>query len=123
MANITGVAVIKDGYNAPYGAVTVTYGPMQNGDIGVPPSMNLDVYSDVSFQATGTFGTGGSVAVEGSNDGTNFVALHNAQGTTIALTAASITAVLEAVNYTRPHVTAGDGNTTLTVTGFYRRTY
>jgi hypothetical protein len=122
MANIVPTVVIANGYNAPFGTITLQWGPMANGDVGTTP-MDVSVYSDVSFQATGTFGVGGSVAVEGSNDGTNFAALHNAQGTTIAITSAGISAVLEAVAKSRPHVTAGDGNTTMTVTGFYRRTY
>lgn len=123
MANITPTVVVGNGYQAPQGYITVQWTPMANGDVGLPPAINTAVYGDVAYQVAGTFGTGGSVAVEGSCDGTNYAALRDPQGTTIAMTAASIKQVLENVLITRPHVTAGDGTTALTVTAFYRRTY
>jgi hypothetical protein len=126
MATITATVAV---FNPPGGgmnAMAITWGPMANGDVGaaVGAGLNLDTnnYTDVSLQVTGTFGAGGSVAMEGSNDGTNFVALRDPQGVTIAITAAGIKAVLEAVREYRPHVTAGDGTTALTVTAYFRRT-
>ncbi len=96
----------------------VTWGPMANGDVGDP--VQLPEFADKSVHVTGTFGTGGSVAIEGDNEkapGTaaNFVALHDPSGTTIAITAAACKAVLENTVSVRPHVTAGDGTTALTV--------
>jgi hypothetical protein len=101
-------------------AVVATWGPMANGDTGSP--LKRPDLVDRSLQVTGTFGAGGSVAVEGSNDGVNFYALSNPQGTTIAVTAAGIVQIEEATVYVRPHVTAGDGTTSLTCTMCARRT-
>lgn len=67
------------------------------------------------FQATGTFGSGGSVQLEGSNDGVTWVKLSPA-----ALTGAGAFAPLGAAEkprYLRPNVTAGDGTTAIVVTG------
>lgn len=65
------------------------------------------------FTATGTWGVGGSVQLEGSNDGVNWFKLSPA-----ALTANGSFAILgvtEVPKYIRPNVTAGDGTTSITV--------
>jgi hypothetical protein len=123
LANITSTPSIVSPTGAPYGYYVATYGPMANGDVGIPVPMDTTNYSDISAQVTGTFGTGGSVAIEGSNDKVNWAALRDPSHTTIAITSAAIQAVLENTIQVRPHVTAGDGNTSLTVTLMYRRTY
>lgn len=96
-----------------------------NGDTGEP--LQLHDYADMSMQVTGTFGAGGSVAAEGSNDATTtlngtYNALRDPGGTTIALTAASLKTILEKSRWLQPHVTAGDGTTALVVTMFFRKT-
>lgn len=126
MANITPTVQTMGGpVGQPAPIVVATWGPMANGDVGLPLGVtvgpNVGIYADISVQVFGTFGTGGSVAFEGSNDGTHWAALHNPGETTIAITSAGIQAVLENTLYTRPDVTAGDGNTTLTVVAMYRR--
>ena len=99
----------------------VTWTGLANGEFG--EAVRLPEHADRSFQVTGTFGAGGSVAVEGSNDGgTNYAALRDPSSTTIAITAAGIKAVLEFTQLIRPRVTAGDGTTALTVTAVFRRT-
>lgn len=71
---------------------------------------------DRTVQAFGTFGTGGHVKLEGSNDGgTTWAVLNDPQGSAIDFTAAGIKAVQEAALLVRPKVTAGDGTTSLTV--------
>lgn len=92
-----------------------------NGDTGAP--LILGIYGDVSVQISGTFGTGGSVTLQGSNDGTNWIALTDPQGNAITKTAASIEQFLERTRYIRPSVTAGDGTTSLTVTVWAARLY
>ena len=72
-------------------------------------------------QVTGTFGAGGSISVQGSNDGTNYAILKNAQGTAATFTAAGIQQIVELPRYMRPLVTAGDGTTSLTATLVARR--
>lgn len=69
-----------------------------------------------SIQFSGTFGAGGTVVFEGSNDGTNFVTLTDPQGNAISKTSAGIEAVEEYTLYVRPRVTAGDGTTSITAT-------
>ncbi|HEY8837230.1 MAG TPA: hypothetical protein VIO16_06010 [Dehalococcoidia bacterium] len=101
-------------------AVVISWGPMVNGDTGTP--VKRPDLVDRSMQVTGTFGAGGSVAVEGSNDGVNYYALSNPQGTVIAVTTAGIVQIEEATVFVRPHVTAGDGTTSLTCTMCARRT-
>lgn len=83
-------------------------------------AVTLASYSDKSIQVEGTFGTG-SVACQGSNDGTNFRALTDPGQTTIAITSAGIKQVTEATIKTRPAITAGSG-ATLAITMFFRTT-
>lgn len=98
----------------------LVWAAMANGDTGLP--VLLPGNADRTIQVTGTFGTGGSVALEGSNDGTNFFALTDPTGTVIAITSAGIKAITEACMYVRPHVTAGDGTTALVAKMFCRNT-
>jgi hypothetical protein len=70
---------------------------------------------------TGTFSVGGTVVLEGSNDGTNYSTLTDLTGTAISKTSAGVSVVAENPRFIRPHVTAGDGSTSLTVTVFGKR--
>ena len=86
-----------------------------NGDDGSAESTSR--LSDKTVQVNGTFGAGGSVTIQGSNDGINWFTLTEADGTTPATyTAAALAQLLENPLYVRPLVTAGDGTTSLTVT-------
>lgn len=87
---------------------------LANGDAG--DALRFCQYADKSVQVAGTFGAGGSLRLEGSNDGTNWHALTDPQGNALNFTAAGIEAVTEATFYVRPRVTAGDGTTLLTAT-------
>lgn len=69
-----------------------------------------------SVQILGTFGVGGTVVIEGSNDGTNYVTLNDPAGAALSITAAGLKGIRENPAYIRPRVTAGDGTTSLTVT-------
>jgi hypothetical protein len=89
----------------------VTWAACANGDTGSPYEL-VDT-NDNCFTVDGTFGTGGSVTLEGSNDGTHYYALHDPLGNAITLTAAGIKQILETPRYVRPNVTAGDGTTAL----------
>lgn len=72
--------------------------------------------ADRSVQVNGTFGVGGSVQLEGSNDNTNWFVLHDLQGNNLTFTTAGLKQVQEICLYVRPNCTAGDGTTNLTVT-------
>lgn len=84
-----------------------------NGDDGNPESPGR--LSDRSIQVSGTFGAGGSVSIQGSNDGINWVILRAPDSTPLTFTAADLKEILENTQYVRPVVTAGDGTTSLTV--------
>lgn len=92
------------------GAVAeVTWSPITNGAIGT--MSRARIYSEISIQVSGVFGSGGSVKIEGSNDGTNWATVSSA-----ALTSAGFFAALTCLpKHLRPNCTAGDGTTALTV--------
>ena len=95
--------------------VQCVWSGLLNTDTG--DAQGLSHWLTKAVQATGTFGVGGSVAIEGSNDGTNWAALRDSTGTAIALTALTIIRdVLENTRFIRPRVTAGDGTTNLVLT-------
>lgn len=73
-------------------------------------------FADRCFQVAGTFGVGGSLTVEGSNDGVNWSALSDPQGNALTFTTQKIEQALELPLFVRPVVTAGDETTDLTVT-------
>lgn len=117
MATIAPVATIiaQDGsaYNISWPLLTTT-----NTD-GAP--ISAVEFADRAVQVSGTFGAGGSITLQGSNDGTNWYPLTRPAGTAITLTAAGIAAVTELTQWVRPLVTAGDGTTSLTATLVARR--
>lgn len=92
----------------------VRWATMANGDVG--DAVELGHYSDRSIQVVGTFGTGGSVSLKGSNDGgTTWATLTDPAGNAITFTATGIKQILHLPHKIRPEVTAGDGTTSLTV--------
>lgn len=99
----------------------IVWAALANGDSGAPmimPGSNLR-----SIQVNGTFGSGGTILLEGSNDGTNYYTLTDPQGNAISKTAAGIEAIEEITIYVRPRVSAGDGTTSLTATLMLGRFY
>lgn len=94
-----------------------------NGDDGdVIPTEAVLQYLDRTFQIEGTFGAGGTLLIEGSNDGTNWRTLSDPQGVMLSITSAGIYQVIQVTLYMRPRVSAGDITTTLDVTALLRRT-
>lgn len=100
-------------------AVLVTWTGLLNGDQGLPVE-SVD-FADRTAQFSGTFGAGGSITLEGSNDNVSYVALTDPQGNAITKTTAALEVIEEGPRYARPNVTAGDGTTSLTVTIWGRR--
>lgn len=105
------------GPNVDHGTL-VTWSGLLNGDDGSP--VNLSDFPDRTVQVIGTFGAGGSVNFEGSNNGVNWAVLTDPQGNAISKTTASMEAVTETPVFVRPIVTAGDGATNLSVIMFAR---
>lgn len=109
MAEITGNGVSNSG-----GYYKHSWPDLSNGDTGKP--INLSLFRGASVQVVGTFGTGGQVDIEGSNDGgTTWDTLTNEQGTAINLTDTSLEEIQQYAELVRPNVSAGDTNTSLTV--------
>ncbi len=84
------------------------------------PGLDTEATRDVSVQVTGNFGTGGTVVVEGSNDGVNWATLNDLGGTALSFTAAGLRGVRERVKWLRPRLSAGTGTISLTVSVFDR---
>lgn len=92
-------------------------------DTGAP--LTLPEYADRSVQVKGTFGAGGTVVIEGSNDRKadtpTYATLNDPNGNALSITAAKIEQVLESTYLIRPRISGGDGTTDLTVTIMVRR--
>ena len=78
-------------------------------------------WADRAVQVSGTFGAGGSVLLEGSNDGVNWATVNDTTNNPIVLTAAGIKQMNETPLFVRPRVTAGDGTTAIVVSILARR--
>lgn len=99
----------------------VTWSGLLNGDTGGP--VDWVDFMDRCFQVTGTFGTGGSVTMQGSNDGTVWATLTDPSNAALTFGSAGLKQALELPRYVRPSVTAGDGTTNLVVTLCMRKGY
>jgi hypothetical protein len=97
-------------------ARTVAWTPLANTDDGA----GYGVFgADKSVQVTGTFGAGGTLVIEGTNDANpasaTWFTLTDPQGNAMSFTAARLEQISEYTRWIRPRVTAGDGTTALTV--------
>lgn len=99
----------------------VTWAALANGDTGQP--LESAKLSDKTAQIFGTFGAGGSITLQGSNDprvlsapsSAVWVDLTDTTETALTFTTASGAQILQNYRFIRPTVTAGDGTTALTV--------
>src|SRR6266446_1682638 len=141
MANITPTIKLVMGQGGQDGW-QVIWGPMANGDVGLPVgspigdgsgaqvpsggSGGLAGFADKAIAVVGTFGVGAQIVCEGSNDGGgNYFTLTDPLGNSISFTTAGgagLKAITEAVLWLRPRVVTGDGTTSLTATMFFRKT-
>ena len=64
---------------------------------------------DRTFQVTGNFGSGGTIVLQGSLDGSNWFTLSKPDGAAASFTTSGLTAVTESPIYIRPFVSAGTG--------------
>lgn len=101
--------------------VSVTWTGLLNGDDGTP--ISAAEFADRSIHFFGTFGVGGTIILEGSNEAvpTNWAPLADPQGTAISKTQLSVEQLLELTRWVRPRVTAGDGTTSLSAVMLIRR--
>jgi hypothetical protein len=98
----------------------VAYASMGSADTGA--TISFPGFADKSVQVEGTFGVGGTVVVEGSNDGSHFETLNDPFNNPVSVTSVTMKAITEACISVRPRATAGDGTTSLNVTIFFRKT-
>ena len=85
-------------------------------------SISFSEWADRSVQVTGTFGSGGTLKFQGSNDsGQTWADLTDPQGNAISFTSAGLETVTEITELARPYVSAGDGSTDLDVFILCRR--
>jgi hypothetical protein len=102
--------------------VRITYSNMALNDVGAPIGKHWADYADRSVHFSGTFGSNGSVTVEGSNNaGGSYKALTDPQTSAITKTAEAIEQIVEIAELTRPNVTIGDANTAIDVDFYLRR--
>jgi len=78
-------------------------------------------YPDKTVQIVGNFGTGGTLDIEGSNDGTNAAILTDTRGNSITKTAAYLGSMAENPLYIRPKLSAGTGAVDLDIIVIARR--
>lgn len=93
-----------------------TWSPLTttNAD-GNPINYASNGMGGVTFQVSGTWGAGGALVIEGSNDGTNYFTLTDQANAALTLSANALKTVRDTPLYIRPRVTGGDGTTSLTV--------
>lgn len=99
-------------------AHVITWANLTSGDDG--QMLEMPGSADRSVQVVGSFGSGGNLRLEGSNDGLNWNVLTDPQGNDINITTSKIEQVMEVVRYMRPRVTAGT-SVSLTVSILVRR--
>jgi hypothetical protein len=93
------------------GVVLAKWGPLANGENGNPAQLRK--WPTKTVQVFGTLGVGGSISIQGSNDGTNWVTLRDSLGVALTFTALGLRDILENCVHFRAIVTAGDGTTAL----------
>lgn len=91
--------------------ISAVWSPVTEADTCNP--IEYPKLSDKSVVVTGTFGSA-SIAIQGSNDRTNFAALHDSGGTVIAITVAGAKQILENTLQIKP-VTSGGTASSLTI--------
>jgi len=75
---------------------------------GAATAVELPEWADNCVQIIGTIG-GATVVIEGSNDGTNYLTLNDAQAGALSFTAltAALKQIVERPRYIRPKITGG----------------
>jgi hypothetical protein len=100
-----------DSNQAGANAQVIAWEGLLNGDDGDP--IKIPGSTVRSAHVKGTFGSGGTIVIEGSNDGSTYVTLTDPQGNAISKTSEAIETLEENTLWVRPRVSAGDGTTDL----------
>lgn len=111
------VAITGSGSVNNQGAFVYSWKNVGNGQIGNFVDVSAFSGAKLSAQIEGTFGVGGNVKIEGSNDGVNGETLSDVNGSALGtITAAAIKSIGQPVRFIRPNVSAGDGTTAINIT-------
>lgn len=105
-----------------FGNVVVIYtwtALVQLDDTGAPVSG--PGWADRSFQVEGTFGAGGTVVIEGSNDGTNYRTLNDPYGNPMSITSPGLYQLTQDSLFVRPRLSVADDTSSITVSGLFAR--
>lgn len=108
------------GGNANAALVTWTGLLQTSSDTGEP--YEAGDFADATVQFGGTFTGGGTVVLEGSNDGVTYTTMTDPQGNNLQYTAAGLELIAEKPRYIRPRITAGGASTSISVLLYVRRT-
>ncbi len=99
-----------------------TWVNLANGDTGQP--ISVPGAADMTVQVHGTWGTGGTLIIQGSLEATpsNWFTARDGGDNLISFTSADGEMLVNLLAHIRPKVTAGDGDTDFTVILFVRST-
>ena len=100
-------------------AMLVVWTPVTSAGSDTCNAVAFPEHTIKSVQAAGTFG-GGTVAVNGSNDGANYLPLSTPANAAIGLTAAGVKALLENTRYIQPAISGGTAQS-MTITMLFVR--
>lgn len=102
------IALTSTDRNAVNGAIVLRWEALGNADDGA--GFAVPFKASITLQAIGTFGSA-TIALQGSNDGTNWAPLQwkGKTATALALTSAGIAEAVECPAYIRPVTTGGTG--------------
>jgi hypothetical protein len=119
-------SINRSSYGSADGAVVIVqWAPLANGDVGA--WVQLPEWADRTVHIYGTFGAGGTIVIQGSNETgfppapANPITLTDQNGVAMSYTAAALKQMTEAPLQVRPSCTAGDGTTSLNVILVMRR--
>jgi hypothetical protein len=105
------MATIEPTPSVPVNGVSVNiWTSVTENDTASPITLSGSAPALSAVQFTGTFG-GATAIMQGSNDGTNWVALNDLTGTAISLTAAGGVEFTTSFVYLRPSFSGGTGQT------------
>lgn len=82
----------------------------ENGDMA-----SLSKWPTKSIQVSGTVGAGGSINVQGSNNGVDWATLDESTGDGLGTMGVGIKDILQNTKFIRPAVVSGDGTTNIRV--------
>jgi hypothetical protein len=116
MASITPTKETQDNGTT----VIMTWAAITTTDTEGEP-IRFNPWGDRTIQAVGNFSGGATIALHGSNDGTNYSAIRDVSDAAIALAVDEIQTVQEVPLYVKPVIAGGDGSADIDVILVMRR--